>query len=338
MAGEQLSRFLGTGAALPAALRAVARDISVGGFREALREAASDVEAGTTLSDALAKRPDQFPPLFRFIVEAGTAAGRLGPALLLVSEYYGTTARLRHRFIENAIYPAILVLAMVALSLEAAFMVVPRFQRLYSDFGTTLPLPTRLAFYAIRYAGEWLPWAGGAAVACLLVLLAFTRVKPLRYVMDRALFLVPVIGGLLRSFVVAKLAGGIALLVESGVPAPRALRLMADVEPNLWVRRAMNAFADRTEQGTSVAEAFARGPAGLLPSTFQWVIASAQDSNSLARGAKRLSTLYGEMAKRRFMAIETLIGPVIVVVLGVLTLFVAGMLLLPLLDALHMLT
>ena len=338
MAGEQLSRFLGTGAALPAALRAVARDIGAGGFQEALREAASDVESGMALPDALAKRPDQFPPLFRFIVEAGTAAGRLGPALLLVSDYYGTTARLRHRFIENAIYPAILVFAMVALSLEAAFMVVPRFQRLYLDFDATLPLPTRVAFHAICNAGEWLPWAGGGVVVCLLALLALVRVRPLRYAMDRGLFMVPVIGGLFRSFVVAKLAGGIALLVESGVPAPRALRLMADMEPNLWVRRAMGVFADRTEQGASIADAFARGPAGLLPSTFLWVIASAQDSNSLARGAKRLSTLYAEMAKRRFMAIETLLGPVIVVMLGVLTLFVAGMLLLPLLEALHMLT
>ena len=100
----------------------------------------------------------------------------------------------------------------------------------------------------------------------------------------------------------------------------------------------MNAFADRTEQGVSVADAFARGPAGLLPCTFQWVIASAQESNSLAFGAKRLSTLYSEMAKRRFIAIETMIGPAIVALLGVLTLFVAGMLLLPLLEALHLLT
>ena len=337
MASEHLSRFLDAGATLPAALRAVARGMRRSSFHTALEQAAADVESGMDLYAALVKQGDRFPPLFRFIVAAGIAAGRLGPALLLVSEYYETAARLRQRLIEGLIYPSILVCGMVVLAFEAACIVGPRFHSLYVEFDLALPRPTRMVLYAVRHVGEWLPWAGLALAACLCMLMAGARSAASRYAMDRAIFSIPAVGGLLRSYVTAKLASALALLVGSDVPAPRALRIIADAEPNSWVRRVLHGIADRAEQGAYLADAFAQAPSALLPNTFQWVVSSATGTNSLAHAARRLSELYAAIAKRRFEMIETLIGPAIVVLLGLGTLFVAGTLLLPLLQALYVL-
>lgn len=337
MASEHLSRFVESGVALPAALRAVARDMGRSGFHTALEQAAADVESGMDLYAALAKQGDRFPALFRFIIAAGLAAGRLGPALLLVSDYYETAVRLRQRLIEGLIYPSILVCGMVVLALQAACLVGPRFQILYTELAIALPLPTRMSLYAVHNAGEWLPWVGFALAACLCILMACARSEASRYAMDRAIFSIPAVGGMLRSYVTAKLASALALLVGSDVPAPRALRIIADAEPNSWVRRALHGIADRAEQGVDIADAFAQAPNTLLPNTFLWVVASATGTNSLAHAAQRLSELYAAIAKRRFEMIETLIGPAIVVLLGLATLFVAGALLLPLLQALYVL-
>ena len=334
---QQLELFLRSRAALPAALRAVARDMRKGAFQAALHQAASQVDAGTPLHDALAAQPRHFPPLFRFIVAAGCAAGQLGSALLLLADYYQASARLRHKLIEAAIYPAILISVMVVLVVYAACFILPRFQIVYQSMGAEMPALARTVLHVVHHTGEWLPGVCLAVAGCAVLLWVLSGVPAIGYAMGRVRFSIPVLGGLTRAYVVAKLSAGLSLLLQSSVPAPQALRLLADMEPNRWVRRAVAELARRTEQGQTVSDAMAQAPAVLLPKTFLWIVASADGTAALAAATQRLSELYADLAKRRFGMIEVLLMPAVVFVLGLLTFFVAAVLLLPLLETLQML-
>ena len=336
-ASRQLSLYLEAGAALPAALRGVARHLGQPAFEEALQDAAARIEAGESLHAALAAQPRHFPPLFRFIAEAGCASGRLGPALLLVSQYYETAASLRHRLIEAAIYPSVLAVVMLALVLEAAYFVVPRFMLIYADLEVPLPEPTRMALYAVEHTGEWLPWMCAILATVLVTCRVLAQVPCLRLVADRAVLWTPFLGGLIRAYVTAKFSAGLSLLLESRVPAPDAIRLLADMEPNRWVRHSLHELAQRTDQGETVSDAMARAPASLLPKTFLWVVGAADGTAQLGAAVKLMGELYEDVAKRRFGLIEALLVPAVVLIMGALTLFMAAVLLLPLLESLEML-
>ena len=334
-AADGLAHFLATGADLPVALQQVADDLSTGQFRQALQEAASDLAGGMSLHEALTRRTRHFPPLFRFAVEAGAATGRLGPALLLVADYYRRADRARTMLVEAAIYPALLLAGAVALSIQAAYFLVPNFRLMFDDMGVELPAPTLVVCGVISHVGEWLPWAILAMLVVLAALSVLARFRPIRYAMDRAILSIPLWGRMLRDYALSRLAAGLGLLLANDAPAPRALRLLAQIEPNLWVQHELDRLADRIEQGSSVADGLSRMSSSLLPNTFRWVLASAGSTHTLADAAERLSQMFSSIAEERLALIGALVGPGVIAFLGFVTLGMAAVLLLPLLRLLQ---
>jgi len=333
---QQLATLVDSGIAMPAAFRAIARDMRTGALPAALEEAARSVERGESLQNALASSAAAFPPLFRFVVRTGCAAGRLAPALLLMSDYYETTTRLRQRAVEACIYPAIVVAALISLAVYTAHSVLPKFLVMFDQYRHPLPAPTRVAIAVSQQAGEWLPWAGVALLALLIAAWATMRDHAVRYAASRALFALPLAGGLARAYAVAKLSAGLSLLLRNQVPAPDALALLADMESSPWLAEAMRELAERVERGETMSDAMADSQTRLFPSTFVWIISAADGTAGLADATERMAGLYGEIVRRRFTALSIVLLPTAVVILGLMTLTFAAVVLLPLLESFYM--
>ncbi len=330
---RELSTFLNAGAPLPEALRAVGRGLDRRPLQQALHSLAARVESGEALSEALAAQPGQFPPLFRFLVQAGSAAGRLGPALLLLADYYQTTERLRRRLAEAAVYPLFLAVVMAVLIGAATWFLAPQLAQAFTLYNLPLPAPTRWAVTALRSAPVWIPIAAAAIVVGILSAALFRRAPACQDAATRALLHAPLLGGLMRAYLTARMSAGLALLLESEAPLPDALRLLADAECNPYAQRVARAMAQEVERGGRLSEAMEHASAALFPRTFFWIVSATEGSAALAESCRRLSELYAAVARSRLQIIEALAPALTVTVMGGLTLTAAAILLAPLLQA-----
>src|SRR3989338_2702224 len=113
-------------------------------FKDIIREAAAAVEAGSSLSDAMAKHPKLFGELYVNMIKAGEASGLLDDILGRLAEFGEKDFETRSKITAATRYPMITLCALFIAFLILVNFVIPKFSAIFSQFKTALPLPTRL--------------------------------------------------------------------------------------------------------------------------------------------------------------------------------------------------
>ena len=116
-----------------------------------------DIEVGQSLSNALAKHPDVFPPLFTNMTRAGEVGGFLDSVLLQIAENYEAEVKLRGKVKAAMTYPVVVFVIAILAVIAMLLFVVPTFAGLYDSLGGTLPAPTQFLVVLQRPAQDVLP-------------------------------------------------------------------------------------------------------------------------------------------------------------------------------------
>jgi type IV pilus assembly protein PilC len=186
-------------------------------FREALRAVLADVEHGSSLSAALARRPREFSTLETAMVGAGEAGGVLEEVLERLTVLGDREHVLRKRLQSALVYPCIVASVAGGLIVFLLVHVVPMFASMFDRFGAPLPLPTRILLDAGRFAVS--PWAFLMGGCAMLFVLGSIRIldRSLSGFLDRVRFSLPIAGAILRNAVVARVARMLGALLQAGV-------------------------------------------------------------------------------------------------------------------------
>ena len=131
----QLAALTARGAPLGSGLRAIAADAPQGPLREAISRLADDIERGIPLCKAVQAQPHAFPELFAAAVEAGEASNSLPEVLSHFSRHCRMTARLRVRAWQAAVYPTLILLSSVAITLLILVLIKPRLDQFSVETG-----------------------------------------------------------------------------------------------------------------------------------------------------------------------------------------------------------
>src|SRR6266571_6624795 len=141
---RQFATMISAGLPLVQCLDILAKQSSKPAFGRVIGEVTREVEAGSTLSDALGKHKNVFDDLFRAMVAAGEAGGVLDEILMRLAAYIEKADALKRKIQSAMVYPAVvLTVAMGATSFMLIF-IIPTFAKLFTDFGGELPLPTKI--------------------------------------------------------------------------------------------------------------------------------------------------------------------------------------------------
>ena len=124
---------------------------------DVVQDVARKIEAGSTLSAALADYPHQFPPLVIASVRAGEATGQLDQILHDLVRYLEWRDNLKRQIVSAASYPALVLTGIVGLCILLVGWVLPRFLEIFVELGVALPLPTRILLYTQQFLGAY--WA-----------------------------------------------------------------------------------------------------------------------------------------------------------------------------------
>jgi type II secretory pathway component PulF len=310
---QQIAGLTRAGLPLGAGLTALSEELPRGALRRSMVELAQTLDSGLPLDQAIESQRGRIPIHLRGLVIAGIRSGNLGDFLSRFSGYMGIGTEVRRRLWLNLAYPLVTACAALALFVLVSTLLISQFESIYTNFNIPLPGMTRaiLAMSAVVNA-VWLPVTIvlGICVCAWLAGRAFLSSTLRRSLAGR----LPFVGVVWRTTSLAEFCHLLALLLESHLPLPEALRLTGEGVQDADVDETCQAMAVQVESGRSLAEAMTEKwlfPPG-LPNLLRW----AERDKSLPE----VLHMAGEMFEARARAYSTFTGTVVTVLCVLLVL------------------
>src|SRR3989338_2715142 len=144
---SHLKTMVKAGLSLIDALRILSAEIENKKLKMVIGEIKDGVEEGLQLSEVLARYPKIFPSIYVSMIGAGETAGKMETALEQVSIQMKKNHELTSRIKGAMMYPAVIVAAMIGISIEVVVFILPKLLIMFKDFDAELPLPTRILIF-----------------------------------------------------------------------------------------------------------------------------------------------------------------------------------------------
>jgi type IV pilus assembly protein PilC len=326
---RQLSTLINAGLPLVQALRTVNQQTQSKPLKVVVGRVIADVEAGSTLSSAMAKHPQVFNRVYISLVAAGEASGTLDKALERLAIQQEKDADLISKVRGAMVYPIIVLLVMLAVVGFMLVKVLPQVQILYDGLpgSAELPLITRVLLTVSNFVIDFW-WV----VLILLVFGGFfisrwARTFGGRRVIDRLKMRAWPVGPLFMKMYMARFARTGTTLVASGVPLIQMLEITGEAVDNIHIKESLMKAAEKVKGGKSLSDALQHDPnfLELVPN----MLRIGEQSGSLEQMLSKTAEYYEKEVDDQIKAISTIIEPVLMVVLGVVAFIIVAAVLLP---------
>jgi general secretion pathway protein F len=327
---RELSIMLGAGQDLDRSLRFLVETAPSARVRTTVEAVRQTVRDGGSLAAALAAHPTSFARLTIGLVRAGEAGGTLAPTLDRLALLMERQRALASTIQSALIYPGLLLVAAIGSITLLLTQVLPQFVPLFEQNGAALPRPTQL----LILAGDLLAAYGLLALAVLAAIgLALgqmlARPGP-RLAFDRVVLRVPVIGGLLREVMAARLTRTLGTLLLNGVPLITALGIAQDAIGN----RAGVAALEHATLGAKGGDALARTleVSGIFPPRTIHLLRLGEETAQLGAMSLRAADIHEEKSRLGVQRLVALLVPAITIVMGLAIAAIVSALLLAMLG------
>src|SRR6266403_1868638 len=140
---RQLATMIDAGLAMVQSLQALAEQTTNKVMRDVIKDVCTRVESGDSFSEALAKHPKVFNKLYVCMVGAGEKGGLLAEILARLAVYQENTARLRRKVKSSLMYPIVVTVVAIGITIFLLVRVVPVFGEIFQSFSAKLPAPTQ---------------------------------------------------------------------------------------------------------------------------------------------------------------------------------------------------
>lgn len=313
---RQFATMINAGLSLTKCLSILADQSDSKELREVIAQVGRDVEAGQSLSEAMAKHPKIFPPIFINMVRAGETGGVLDEVLLRVADHFENDAKLKGRIKSAMTYPVAMAVLVLLVLIAMMIFVVPTFQKMFADMGGTLPLPTQI-LVNISEGARGLPGLI-TLVAVIVGTIAFRTWKSTdsgRLIWDGIKLRMPIVGPLVRKMSLARFTRTFGTLVAAGVPILSALDIVADTSGNEVVAEAVKKVRSAIKEGETIAKPLGENP--IFPSMLVQMIAVGEETGALDAMLTKIADFYDEEVSAAVDGLTSVIEPVMMATLAV---------------------
>ncbi len=317
---RQFATMINSGLSLLRALNILAEQTDNATLARVAGEVRTDVEKGSSLSQAQAKHPKVFKRLYVAMIRAGEIGGVLDGVLLRLAENLEKEVALKQKIKSAMTYPTV-VFCMVMMILSAMLIfVVPMFKNLYADLGGQLPLPTRVLIGASDKAKQFWYIVLAMMIGGVFWLKRWIQTDAGRGAWDAVKLKLPVFGGLVHKTALSRFSRTLSVLMRSGVPILQSLDIVRETVNNAVVSKAVAEVSVSVKGGESIA-----GPLqahGVFPPMVVQMIAVGEETGAVDTMLAKISDFYDQEIEATVEALTSLIEPLMIAFMG---LVVGGM-------------
>ncbi len=280
-----------------------------------LTQIGDDLQAGFSISGALARHPDIFSNFYVNMVKAGEETGKLNQTFLHLAEYLDRQYALTSKTRNALIYPAFVIFTFIVVMSLMFVIVIPKLSAIILDSGQAVPFYTQLVIGASNFFVNY-----GFLFLIFLILLGIwlwriSRTERGKVYLDRTRLSIPLIGDLYKKLYLSRIADNMDTMITSGIPMIRAIDITSDVVGSRVYKDLLREVADSVKSGVALSAAFEQYKE-LMPVIMVQMVKVGEETGSLGAILKTLGDFYKREVDD---AIDTLVGliePAMIVVLG----------------------
>jgi type IV pilus assembly protein PilC len=311
---RQFSVMLDAGLPLVQCLEAIAQQHQNQVFKSTLEQVRNDVEAGSTLSDAMARHPRVFDSLFTNMIAAGEAGGILDTILQRLAIFIEKMVKLKRALRSALIYPSVILVIAVGVVTIILWKVIPVFRTLFEGFNVELPLLTRMVIALSNFVSGYFLF-----VLIFLALLAFAfrsfyKTANGRHIVDRSILRMPILGDVFRKIGVARFTRTLATLLTSGVPILEGLDITAKTSGNVILEDVIYQLRRSIEEGKTISEPMRQSK--YFPPMVTQMVSVGESTGELDTMLVKVSDYYEEEVDTIVANLLTILEPIMLVFLG----------------------
>lgn len=323
----QLAVMIRAGISLRAALEGISEQSSNAKFRKILIAIKTDVESGKQFSEAIQRYPRLFGPLYVNMVRASEMSGSFAKMLDRIAAYIGQQLETRKMVIGASIYPGIIAVMAISVTVFLLTFVLPRFAGVFKGKEEIMPWPTKFLMGASDWMVSywWMLLIG--AVTLIVGFMLFIRTEIGLLWFDKTKLTVPLFKRMFRALYVSRSLHTMGELLNAGVPMLDTLAITGDISGNLLYKKLWRNVYAAVKQGKKVQSQLARS--SLLPRSVVQMIGAGEESGRLGEVLEEISAYYQKALRDAIKAVTSMIEPLMIVLMGTVVGFIAMAIILP---------
>ena len=295
-------------------------------FADIIQAITSDIESGTTFSEALAKFPKVFASIYVNLMRSGEASGKLDEVLDRIATQLEKDYDLRSKVRGAMMYPIFITVVMVIVAVIVVIFVMPQLKSLFEESSTKLPLVTEILLKTSDFVrGFW--WLViGFLVGTIVAFRFFLRSERGRNYWDWLKIRIPVMGTLIKNIYMARFTRTLATLIASGLPILDSLLIVSDTIGNVHYKKELEHVSKEVENGVSLYTPLEDSK--LFPTMVSHMIDVGERTGSVDKVLFKLADFFDNEVNNAVNVLSTLLEPIMLVIMGIgVGLFVGAVLL-----------
>jgi type IV pilus assembly protein PilC len=326
---RQLATMVTSGVTILRALYVLEEQTQSKLLKRALVQIRKDVEAGLPLSDALARHPKIFSPLYIAMVRSGETGGMLESSLLRTADQLEKEDALRRQVRAAMIYPAVVVSFAVTVLIALVAFIVPVFAKVFKDFGGKLPGLTQFTVGLSDFLTSKWYLCIAIVVAVAWAFLSWKKSSWGRPQWDRFRLRIPMrIGEVVQKIALARWSRTLSALTNAGVPILQAIEVTGQTAGNKVVEDAMDSVRESVKRGGTIAAPLK--DVSVFPAMVVHMVGVGEETGALDTMLNKIADFYEDEVNAAIKALTSILEPVMIIVIGAIVGFIVISMYLPL--------
>lgn len=283
-------------------------------LRRRMNQVVDDLQAGSSISEALAKHPDIFSDFYTNMVKAGEESGTLTKTFNYLADYLDRQYELTSKTRNALIYPAFVVIVFIAVMILMMVMVIPKLSEIIIESGQDIPIYTRIIIGISNFFVDYGIFILIAFVLVMLYGIALSRREAGKLYLDRVRLSVPLFGKLYQKLFLSRIADNLDTMISSGIPIVHAIEITSNVVGSKTYSLIMKNTAESVKGGAALSDSLDREP--LIPQIMVQMIKTGEETGSLGQILRTTAHFYKREVDDIVDTLVSLIEPIMIVVLG----------------------
>ena len=313
---RQMSVMLKSGVPLSQALELLAENVNNKKFGANLFDVSKRLGGGEELSSSLDNYPRIFSPIMIGLIEAGEAGGILSQVLERLALLIEAQSKIKSQIQGALIYPVLILVLAVAVSLGLLIGIVPQFETLFSGMGAKLPALTAFMLTLSRIVTTW-SFAIGAPIILFIGFYAFNisySTPAGRRFFDNLVLKIPLFGDLILKSEIAQMSDTLSTLIKSGIPMVEAIENCIKASNNEIIKIALRKSISLINQGEELSTSF--DTSKVIPRLLVSMVKIGEETGELSFMLENISNFYKREVEEAVTILTKAMEPAIIFVVA----------------------
>lgn len=292
-----------------------------------LSQIADDLQAGSSISEALSKHPTVFSNFYVSMVKTGEETGKLNQIFNYLADYLDRQYALVSKTKNALIYPLFVIIVFIAVMVLMFVLVIPKLSVIIIESGQSIPIYTQAVIGISNFFVNYGVFLLIFVIILGLYLWRLSKSEKGRHYLDGVKLKIPIIGKLYTKFYLARISDNMDTMLSSGISIVRAIEITSEVVDNKVYEKILKGSVESVKAGNTFSESIQNSKE--IPSIMTQMVQVGEETGTISAILKTLSGFYKREVDDMVDTLVSLIEPVMIVALGLMVGFLLASILVP---------